>query len=378
MSLTTLRMAGFLAWGAAGVPLIRLFLRPPAERPAPILALGSMVLLAFGLAFLAATAAPRKRGGRTAGTVLLAVQTAAALGFVFFIDSAAAGILLVVVTAQLPFCLSFRSALLWCVVQNAVYAALLVSRSGALNGGAVFTALLAFQLFAFYTVSIAEREARHRNDLARLNAELVSAQRLLQERSRAAERLRISRDLHDALGHHLAALSLQLEVAGRLADGKVSEPVERAQSLARALLADVRSVVDRIRDDDRVSLGDALRLLASGIPRPRIHLDLAGDGIAADPAAAATLLRSVQEIVTNAVKHSGAENLWIAVTRTREGLEVLARDDGAGASRITDGRGLSGLAARISETQGTLDVTTSPGRGFQVAIRIPCAPGVGS
>jgi signal transduction histidine kinase len=377
-SLTTLRIAGLLAWGAAGLPLIRLFLRPPAGRPDPVLALGSAVLLAFGLAFFAATAGPGARRNRSAGTVLLAVQTAAALLFVFLVDSAAAGILLVVVTAQLPFCLSPRAALLWCGSQNAVYAVLLVTKSGVLNGGAVLAAFLAFQLFAFYTVSIAEREALQRSELARLNAELVSAQKLLQESSRAAERLRISRDLHDALGHHLAALTLQLEVAGQIADGKVREPVERARSLARLLLADVRTVVGRFRQDDRVNLGDALRLLASDIPRPKIHLDLGEDELAADPAATTTLLRSVQEIVTNAVKHSGAENLWIAVTRTSHGLEVLARDDGAGASRIEGGRGLAGLAERISEAHGTFDVTTSPGQGFRVAIRIPCGPGDGA
>lgn len=377
-SLATLRIAGLLAWGAACLPLIRLLLRPPAGRPDSILALGSAVLLAFGLAFLAATAGPGARRNRAAATALLAVQTAAALLLVFLVDSAAAGILLVVVTAQLPFCLSPHAALLWCGSQNAAYAVILVTKSGALNGGAVLVAFLAFQLFAFYTVSIAEREARQRSELARLNAELVAAQKLLQESSRAAERLRISRDLHDALGHHLAALSLQLEVAGQIADGKVREPVERARSLARLLLADVRTVVGRFREDDRVNLGDALRLLASDIPRPKIHLDLAEDGLAADPAATTTLLRSIQEIVTNAVKHSGAENLWIAVTRTAQGLEVLAQDDGAGASRIADGRGLSGLAERISEARGTFDVTTSPGQGFRVAIRIPFGPGGGS
>ncbi|MBK9062970.1 MAG: sensor histidine kinase [Acidobacteria bacterium] len=377
-SLTTLRIAGLLGWGAAGLPLIRLLVGPPAEGSATLLLLGSAVLLAFGAAFFAATAGRGARHSRGASVALLAVQTAAALLFVFLVDSAVAGILLVVVTAQLPFCLSPRAALLWCAGQNVVYAVILVAKSGALNGGAVLAAFLAFQLFAFYTVSIAEREARQRSDLTRLNAELVAAQKLLQESSRAAERLRISRDLHDALGHHLAALSLQLEVAGQVAEGKAREPVEKARSVARILLADVRTVVGRFREDDRVNLGDALQLLASDIPRPRIHLDLPEEGLAADPAATTTLLRSVQEIVTNAVKHSGAENLWIAVTRTPEGLEVLARDDGAGASRIEGGRGLAGLAERISEAHGSFDVETSPGRGFRVAIRIPCGPGGGS
>jgi signal transduction histidine kinase len=377
-TLAPFRIAGLLAWGTAGIPFVRLLLRAPAGRRDAIPVLAGAALVVFGAAFFAATASPGGPRSRSASVALLFAQAVAALLYPSLVDSAVAGILLVVVAAQLPFCLHGRAALLWLLAQNAVYAVVLVTRSGVLNGAAELAAFLAFQLFAFYTVSIAEREARQRGELSRLNARLLAAQKLLQESSRTAERLRISRDLHDALGHHLAALALQLEVAGRVAEGKAAEPVEKARSLARLLLADVRTVVGRFRDDDRVSLVDTLRLMASDIPRPRIHLDLDEDGLAPDAAGTTTLLRSVQEIVTNAVKHSGAENLWIAVKGTPDGLEVLARDDGAGAARIEDGRGLRGLADRIAEAHGSFSVTTSPGRGFSVAIRIPRWPGGGA
>ncbi len=60
-----------------------------------------------------------------------------------------------------------------------------------------------------------QARARHDAALALANAELSASRELLAENSRAAERLRISRDIHDALGHHLAALSIQLDVASR-------------------------------------------------------------------------------------------------------------------------------------------------------------------
>src|SRR5205814_679781 len=68
---------------------------------------------------------------------------------------------------------------------------------------------------------------------ARLHVELA-------ERSRAEERLRIARDLHDALGHHLTALSLNLEVAAHQTTGEARDNVRTAQSLARLLLGDIR------------------------------------------------------------------------------------------------------------------------------------------
>ena len=79
------------------------------------------------------------------------------------------------------------------------------------SGSAIAAALV-------YSVTYAQRELREgaaRASLALANAELLASRELLAENSRAAERLRISRDIHDALGHHLVALSIQLDVASR-------------------------------------------------------------------------------------------------------------------------------------------------------------------
>ena len=88
-------------------------------------------------------------------------------------------------------------------------------------------AYLGFQMFAMATSTLTALERTARGELARANAELQATQALLAEDSRVAERLRISRDLHDMLGHHLTALSLQLEVASRLASGPASDALPR-------------------------------------------------------------------------------------------------------------------------------------------------------
>ncbi len=86
---------------------------------------------------------------------------------------------------------------------------------------------------------------------------------------------------------------------------------------------------------------------------------------------AQTLVRCVQEIVTNAIKHSRADNLWIELTKTDGGLRVSARDDGVGADRVVLGNGLLGMTERLESIGGRLRITSEPTRGFSLDAWMP-------
>ena len=101
--------------------------------------------------------------------------------------------------------------------------------------------------------------------------------------------MRIARELHDLVGHHLTALTLNLEVVTHLVQGKALEHVQQAHSLAKLLLADVREVVSDMRQGDTVDLAQALLTLVEGVPEPRIHLDLPSDVVMTDPQRAQVL-----------------------------------------------------------------------------------------
>lgn len=163
-------------------------------------------------------------------------------------------------------------------------------RAAALAGQSV-AALVALAIGASRLVV---REAQARAELARVHAELLATRELFADSTRTAERLRIARELHDALGHHLTALNLQLELARNIADRQTKGPVDHAHALTKELLVELRSVVSAMREEAPLDLSGALQTLASGIPHPRVHLDFEKD-LRVEAAFAHTIFRCVQE-----------------------------------------------------------------------------------
>ena len=214
-----------------------------------------------------------------------------------------------------------------------------------------------------------ERVAR--DSLGRANAELMATRSLLAENSRVAERLRISRDLHDTLGHHLTALSLQLEVASRLVSGPASDRVHEAHAITRLLLGDVRAVVSRLRETSRFNLAEAVRAVATSAAPLDIHLQIADGMEVGDPLQAHAILRCVQEIITNTARHAAARHLWIAIERQAGGIALTARDDGRGSDVVAWGNGLRGMRERFEELSGRVECSSEAGRGFEVRAFMP-------
>jgi signal transduction histidine kinase len=308
---------------------------------------------------------PWIRRGR-AIAALLAVQTAAGLTMVLASGSGLAAATLVIVAAEAANVLPVRAAGLWVAAQSLLLGVVAARYDGLVGAFTMAGAFAGFQAFAVATVALAQRERDARVSLAGANAELLATRSLLAESSRVAERLRIARDLHDTLGHHLTALSLQLDVASRLTAGKAAEHVQQAHALTRLLLGDVRDVVSRMRDTSRIDLAEALRALAGAVGPLAVHLDLPDRFDVDDTRLAEALLRAVQEVITNAARHAQARHLWIRIEREPDGVHLHARDDGRGSARVEWGHGLRGMRERFEEQAGRLDVRAEPGRGFEV------------
>ncbi len=263
---------------------------------------------------------------------LLLIQSAAGLTMLYIGGDGTVAATLVIVAAEVASIFPMSVTWLWIAVQTVAITAIWARFEG-LGAIAIGGAFAGFQAFAASTIALARSERTAREDLGRTNAELLATRSLLEENSRVSERVRIARDLHDTLGHHLTALSLQLDVASRLASGQAANHVEEAHAIAKLLLSDVREVVSQMRDSSHLDLADALRALAEGAGALQIHLDMPASVDVDDAAQAQALLRCVQEIITNTARHAAARHLWIRVERRVDGIALHARDDGRGAAR---------------------------------------------
>jgi signal transduction histidine kinase len=310
---------------------------------------------------------------------LLAVKTVAALVAVATGDSGLDAALFAITSGQAPEVLAQRRALTWVgaqVVGLFIVFAVIHPVVEALVQSLIYAG---FQGFTLGTALVMVREAEARRELARVHLELQATQVLLAAREREGERLRISRELHDSVGHHLTALSLNLEAAAHTAkDTPSAEHLRRAREAARALLSEVRGTVTALRDAP-LPLLPSLRALAEGAPGLAVHLDVPESLSMESSEAAHSLFRCVQEVLTNTLRHAQARNLWIAIVPTEDGgVRVHARDDGRGTAAVHPGAGLTGMSERFARLGGRVEWRAAAGQGMELEAWLPAARGLGT
>ncbi|OWQ70593.1 two-component sensor histidine kinase [Stenotrophomonas maltophilia] len=372
-----LRLAGLFTWVMVGLPLAysqfeNLHSRGDMGGWAVLL---FVAYLSFGTSYYWLTRILRSDSPSSwLDRGLLLLLTISALGVSFLSGSGLGSILMMVAAGVIPWMLSVRLGVLWLLVSQLAVAPVyyLLLRFPLFE--AVMQSLLygGFSMFIFVTSLVARQQTEARDEQRRLNSELRATRALLAESARVNERTRISRELHDLLGHQLTALTLNLEVAGHLAEGQALEHVKRSHTLAKLLLGNVREVVSQLRETGAIDLAAALRPLTENVPSLDIQLEIEDPLNVEDPQRAHVLLRCTQEIITNAVRHAGARHLWIKVYREApDRVVVEARDDGVGADMVNVGNGLRGMRERLQQCGGQLQIETRPGEGFRLRATVP-------
>jgi signal transduction histidine kinase len=355
-------------WLAQGWPIFQALTTGATIRGSAVSVLWLVPFTLFGAAVLGAMVLKLRP---SLHWTLLCIQIAAVVAMTIIVPWAGMSFFLIITAWQVAMDTAPAKALSWVAFQNlAVIGAL----AQALNPDLcwILGKSFALQLLLVFTAQALRREAETSREFAQTNRELRAAQAIIANTVRNAERLRISRELHDAWGHELTALGLQLEIASHVTEpGRANDHVLQAKGLARALLAKVRDVVAALRDAERCDLKDALEALAQSVPAPAIHVDVS-PGVRVSPDQAHAFMRCAQEAVTNAVRHAEASNLWLQVTSDGEGVRLVARNDGsARPTASSPGSGLLGMRERLEHLGGKLAVRTGVDFGFTVDAWLP-------
>jgi signal transduction histidine kinase len=190
------------------------------------------------------------------------------------------------------------------------------------------------------------------------------------------ERLRIARDLHDVVGHGMGAITVQAG-AGRMAldagaDAEVRRALLSIEQAGRGVLREVRWLVGVLRERPHAVTERDLFGLAAAAASAGFVVDMSVDGgfAAVPPQLAQITYRIVQEGLTNAFKHSGADQVQVRIAISDQ-VVVTVLDSGAGLP-AGDGFGIRGMRERAAQVGGTLTAgprTDAP--GWQLEAMLP-------
>jgi signal transduction histidine kinase len=225
---------------------------------------------------------------------------------------------------------------------------------------------------------LAEVEARARH--AEVSREAEARRRVTEER------LRIARDLHDVLGHHIALISVQAGVAGHVLTSQpavAGEALDHVQQASRAALDDLRDTIGLLRAPDEPAAPvepthalDRLPELITSFTRSglRVAHTVSGAERPVPRALGTTAYRVIQESLTNVRKHSGCAAARVELGYTPRALRILVEDNGSAVShKDGGGHGIAGMRERVAAVGGRLRAGPRPGGGFRVTAVLPWA-----
>ncbi|NDL60473.1 sensor histidine kinase [Phytoactinopolyspora mesophila] len=257
---------------------------------------------------------------------------------------------------------------------------------------------LLFFLSAYFFGSAGWESARRRYELELQGEQLRQSQEENARQAVIAERLRIARDLHDVVAHHVSVMGVQATAARRVLASDydlASNALGAVERTARTAVTELRGLLGVLRTDPhgRAESGDdtGSHLSSPGLEQlPHLVAEAQSAGLQVDyavygeprtvpDALALSAYRIVQEALTNTVKHAAASNVALRVRFLEYLLEIDVADDGRGrppsrAEESGGGLGLLGMRERVAVHGGELEVGPRAGGGFMVRARMPLAP----
>ncbi|WP_433379798.1 sensor histidine kinase [Actinoplanes sp. CA-142083] len=267
----------------------------------------------------------------------------------------------------------------WLAAAVPVLAALPVA--GYLSGAPThWTVGVAYAVLPALVAGLVGFSIRQARDYARRLSEQTAAQAVI------AERLRISRELHDHVAHSVGVIALQAGAAARVMDtqpDRAREAMRAVEATSRDTLSGLRRMVGglRVSGDGPAespplhpapSLADVDDLVVTtGAAGIEVDLCWAGDRRPLPADVELSAYRIIQESLTNVLRHADVAACRVLVEFHPAELAIEVTDDGRGGGSGPPGYGLAGLRERVALLHGTMTAGPRPAGGFQVAARLP-------
>jgi signal transduction histidine kinase len=354
----------------------RLFIGPPQKIGLNLLIWGSY----SGLVFIPKSWWTRKRF--IIAAVIISIESA--IGLVWYQETKLIYYLAIIVISSIKR-LSLSKSSIPVMVVIVMMAVLYMQQSNHMD-------LFHFLSFILFTVVVYlglwSRMQRH--EMYEMNkrhlVELQEAYDQLQETSVAAmhnavleERTRIAREIHDALGHSLTSLIVQMQALRYMIKkdpAQAEQSLEEMLVLARQGLQDIRTSVHALAEDRSRSGVIPLKALlsrmkASAAIQFQFHSDLKEEEVSFE--ICGILFRVLQEAITNVIRHSKATHVDVNLNRAAGNIVMSVRDNGRleSSENFSEGFGLKVMKARLKERGGRLRYLILEPHGFEIIAEIP-------
>jgi len=358
------------------------------------------VLVVVATAFIALQLRSVPEGMMVSLALYLALYTAGAWGRERRVTTAVRGVVVASMFAWLGIALSLTA---WNDASLSTEAPDPVGLLTPLTASVLYNVLFNVLYFAAAWIfgEAAWRAAAQRQELAEANERLRASQAENARRAVLAERVRLARELHDVVAHHVSVMGVQAGAARRVldADPEAARGAIRAvEESSRTAVSELRRLLGVLREDDGTGSGtaggsgpDAPAPLLADLPALVVRVGASGlqasyETVGAPrpvpDAVGVSAYRVAQEALTNVVRHAAARSAQVRLRYLAGALEVEVVDDGRGTSssappgtsggpRRPGGHGLVGMAERVALHDGLLDVGPRPTGGFRVRARFP-------
>jgi two-component system sensor histidine kinase DesK len=211
----------------------------------------------------------------------------------------------------------------------------------------------------------------NRTEVLKKNKALIQSQQETKHLAKIAERERISRDLHDLLGHSLSVITLKSELAGKMIDKgvspeKIKTEIKAVEELSRKTLAQVR---DAVKGYNIATIKGELLQVRAATEAAKIELIASIDVESLPTSIESELALIIREAITNVIRHAETEKVWIILKQVATHLTLTISDQGQ-IITTKEQSGMQNMRTRINQMGGKMNVASVPNTQFKFTLPI--------